>query len=200
MSTSSVVSCQLRARSVSAWTLSTMRLMLFFDGRKPNRAGPREYMFDRGRLLAHRSVGGKYSAAERGRAPSDFAADVAKPDDADGLTADLAAHCAPHHRAPGPRSLTERRRDVEQPVAPSQHHHDRKFAKRRLVAICIAQGDAPRQRRDIDAARPAIRHLQQAHLRSRRKSASPASGQQYIRIGECGSCLCRVVVIKDFGT
>src|SRR5216683_3826865 len=32
MSTSSVVSCQLRARSVSAWTLSTMRLMLFFDG------------------------------------------------------------------------------------------------------------------------------------------------------------------------
>src|SRR3981189_2756370 len=34
------VSCQLRARSVSAWTLSTMRLMLFFDGRWPKRALP----------------------------------------------------------------------------------------------------------------------------------------------------------------
>src|SRR4029077_15045810 len=40
MSTSSVVSCQLRARSVSAWTLSTMRLMLLFDGRWPKRALP----------------------------------------------------------------------------------------------------------------------------------------------------------------
>src|SRR5208337_5206181 len=40
MPTSSVVSCQLRARSVSAWTLSTMRLMLFFDGRWPKRALP----------------------------------------------------------------------------------------------------------------------------------------------------------------
>src|ERR1700732_1226813 len=38
MSTSSVVSCQLRARSVSAWTLSTMRLMLSFDGRWPTRS------------------------------------------------------------------------------------------------------------------------------------------------------------------
>ena len=34
--TSFVVSCQVRARSVSAWTLSTMRLMLFFDGRRPS--------------------------------------------------------------------------------------------------------------------------------------------------------------------
>ena len=34
-STSSVVSCQLPDRTVSAWTFSTMRLMLFFDGRVP---------------------------------------------------------------------------------------------------------------------------------------------------------------------
>ena len=40
-------------------------------------------MLDRGRLLAHRSVDGKHPAAERGRAPRDFAADVAEPDDAD---------------------------------------------------------------------------------------------------------------------
>src|SRR5215213_8883851 len=32
-STSLVVSCQVAARTVSAWTLSTMRLRLFFDGR-----------------------------------------------------------------------------------------------------------------------------------------------------------------------
>src|SRR5712671_3470746 len=108
-------------------------------------------MLDRGRLLAHRSVDGKHPAAERGRAPRDFAADVAETDDADGLAADLTAYRAAHHRAPGPRSLAERRRDVEQTVAPSQHHHDREFPKRRLVAICIAQGDTPRQRRDIDA-------------------------------------------------
>src|SRR5262249_53846628 len=38
--TSFVVSCQLPDRSVSAWTLSTMRLMLFFDGRCPRRAWP----------------------------------------------------------------------------------------------------------------------------------------------------------------
>ena len=35
-----VVSCQLRARSVSAWTFSIMRLMLFFDGRSAERALP----------------------------------------------------------------------------------------------------------------------------------------------------------------
>src|SRR5271155_3406524 len=46
-------------------------------------------MLDRRRLLAHRSVDGKHPAAERGRAPRDFAADVAEPDDADGLAADL---------------------------------------------------------------------------------------------------------------
>jgi len=39
------------------------------------------------------------------------------PNDADGLAADLPAHRAAHHRAPGPRSLAERRRDVEQAVA-----------------------------------------------------------------------------------
>src|SRR5271168_748528 len=46
-------------------------------------------MLDHHRLLAHRSVDGKHPAAERGRAPRDFAADVAEPDDADGLAADL---------------------------------------------------------------------------------------------------------------
>jgi len=51
-------------------------------------------MLDRGRLLAHRSVDGKHSTAERGRAPRDFAADVAESDDADGLAADLPAHRA----------------------------------------------------------------------------------------------------------
>src|SRR5215470_14182197 len=45
-------------------------------------------MLDRGRLLARCSVDGKHPAAERGRAPRDFAADVAEPDDADGLAAD----------------------------------------------------------------------------------------------------------------
>ena len=40
-------------------------------------------MLDRGRVLAHRSVDGKHPAAEGGRAPRDFAADVAEPDDAD---------------------------------------------------------------------------------------------------------------------
>jgi len=85
-------------------------------------------------------------------------------------------------------------------VAPSQHHHDCELAKRRLMAICIAQGDAPWQRRDIDAVRSSERHLQQAQLRRRRKSASPSSGQQYIRIGERRGRLCRFVVIKNFGT
>jgi len=82
-------------------------------------------------------------------------------------------------------------------VAPSQHHHDCELAKRRLMAICIAQGDAPWQRRDIDAVRSSERHLQQAQLRRRRKSASPSSGQQYIRIGERRGRLCRFVVIKN---
>jgi len=36
----------------------------------------------------HRLVDGEHPAAERGRAPRDFAADVAEPDDADGLAAD----------------------------------------------------------------------------------------------------------------
>src|SRR5258708_29394711 len=40
LSTSSVVSCQVPARAVSAWTFSTMRLMLFFDGRYPRYAFP----------------------------------------------------------------------------------------------------------------------------------------------------------------
>src|SRR5215472_9857072 len=121
-------------------------------------------MLDRGRLLAHRSVDGKHPAAERGRAPRDLAADVAEPDDADGLAADLPAYCAAHHRAPGPRSLAKRLRDVKQAVAPSQHHHDREFAKRRLVAICVAQGDPSWQRRDIDTIRSGKWHLQQAQL------------------------------------
>src|SRR5207248_2764168 len=51
-------------------------------------------MLDRGRLLAHCSVDGKHPAAERGRTPRDFAADSAEPEDADGLAADLPAHCA----------------------------------------------------------------------------------------------------------
>src|SRR6266478_2214362 len=38
--TNSVVSCQVPARSVRTWTFSTMRLMLFFDGRWPRRAFP----------------------------------------------------------------------------------------------------------------------------------------------------------------
>ena len=38
--TSSVVSCQVADRSVSTWIFSTMRLMLFFDGRYPRRAWP----------------------------------------------------------------------------------------------------------------------------------------------------------------
>ena len=38
--TSSVVSCQVRARTVSAWTVSTMRWMLFFDGRRAKRPWP----------------------------------------------------------------------------------------------------------------------------------------------------------------
>jgi len=45
-------------------------------------------MLDRGRPLAHRSVDCEHPAAERGRAPGDFAADVTEPDDADGLAAD----------------------------------------------------------------------------------------------------------------
>ena len=38
--TSAVVSCQVVERTVIAWTFSTMRLMLFFDGRYPRRAWP----------------------------------------------------------------------------------------------------------------------------------------------------------------
>src|ERR1700676_548440 len=38
--TSSVVCCQVHVRVVSAWTFSTMRLMLFFDGRYPRYAFP----------------------------------------------------------------------------------------------------------------------------------------------------------------
>ena len=85
-------------------------------------------------------------------------------------------------------------------MAPSQHHHDREFAKRRLVAVCVTQGDTSWQRRDIDAVCSGKRHLQQAQLRRRRKSVSPSSGQQYIRIGERRGRLCRFIVIKDFGT
>src|ERR1700719_226117 len=40
LNTSSVVSCQVPDRAVSAWTFSTMRLMLFFDGRYPKYAFP----------------------------------------------------------------------------------------------------------------------------------------------------------------
>ncbi|MFZ2144121.1 MAG: hypothetical protein WAV78_45515, partial [Xanthobacteraceae bacterium] len=36
--TSPVVSCQVPARTVNAWTFSTMRLMLFRDGRYPRYA------------------------------------------------------------------------------------------------------------------------------------------------------------------
>ena len=50
-------------------------------------------MLDRGRLLSLRPIDGKHPAAERGRAPRDFTADVPEPDDADGLAADLAEHC-----------------------------------------------------------------------------------------------------------
>jgi hypothetical protein len=39
----------------------------------------------------------------------------------------------------------------KQAVAPSQHHHDCEFGERGLVAICIAQGDALRQRGHIAA-------------------------------------------------
>ena len=85
-------------------------------------------------------------------------------------------------------------------MAPRQHHHDREFANRRLVAIRIAQGDAPWERRDIDAVRSGKRHLQQAQLRRRRKSTSPGSGQQYVCIGERRSRPCRFVAIEDFGT
>src|ERR1700681_3032582 len=38
--TSFVVSCHVPVRSVSSWICSTMRLMLFFDGRYPRRAWP----------------------------------------------------------------------------------------------------------------------------------------------------------------
>jgi TPR repeat protein len=38
--TSCVVSCHVPVRTVSAWMLSTMRLMLFFDGRNPKYALP----------------------------------------------------------------------------------------------------------------------------------------------------------------
>jgi hypothetical protein len=38
--TSSVVSCHVCDRVVSAWIVSTMRLMLFFDGRYPRYAFP----------------------------------------------------------------------------------------------------------------------------------------------------------------
>ena len=38
--TSDVVSCQVPDRAVSAWTVSTMRLMLFRDGRYPRYALP----------------------------------------------------------------------------------------------------------------------------------------------------------------
>jgi len=34
------VSCHVRARTVSSWTFSTARLMLFFDARNANRLGP----------------------------------------------------------------------------------------------------------------------------------------------------------------
>jgi hypothetical protein len=68
------------------------------------------------------------------------------------------------------------------------------------VAIGIAQRDASWQRSDIDAVRSGERHLQQTQLRRCRKSTSPSSGQQHIRIGECGSPLCRFIVIEDFGT
>src|SRR5215831_19269256 len=37
---SSVVSCHVPVRTVSAWMCSTTRLMLFFDGRYPRRAWP----------------------------------------------------------------------------------------------------------------------------------------------------------------
>src|SRR5207249_8390745 len=40
LSTSFVVSCQVPDRAVSAWTFSTMRLMLFRDGRYPRYAFP----------------------------------------------------------------------------------------------------------------------------------------------------------------
>ena len=55
--------------------------------------------------------------------------------------------CGVVNAALSPRSLAERRRDVEQAVAPSQHHHDCEFAESRLVAICIAQGDASAAKR-----------------------------------------------------
>jgi hypothetical protein len=44
--TSCVVSCYVPVRTVSSWMLSTMRLMLFFDGRNPKYALPvlAEYM------------------------------------------------------------------------------------------------------------------------------------------------------------
>src|SRR5258706_14096896 len=38
--TNSVVCCQVHDRVVSAWTFSTMRLMLFIDGRHPRYAFP----------------------------------------------------------------------------------------------------------------------------------------------------------------
>ena len=84
-------------------------------------------------------------------------------------------------------------------MVPRQHHHDREFANRRLVAIRIAQGDAPWERRDIDAVRSGKRHLQQAQLRRRRKTASPGSGQKHIRIGERCGRLSRFGVVEDFG-
>jgi hypothetical protein len=40
LATSSVVSCHVPVRTVSVWIVSTMRLMLFFDGRYPRYAFP----------------------------------------------------------------------------------------------------------------------------------------------------------------
>src|ERR1700745_3786709 len=68
-------------------------------------------MLDRGRLLAHRSVDGEHPAAERGRAPRDFAADVPEPDDADG--AGGARPAPPRRLRPPPRM-----RRVRPPISP----------------------------------------------------------------------------------
>src|SRR5215467_14086173 len=63
--TSFVVSCQVPDRSVSAWIFSTMRLMLFFDGRYPRYAWPAHPLTPgEGRDLSSRQT--QYVVRDRG--------------------------------------------------------------------------------------------------------------------------------------
>src|ERR1700682_4664585 len=59
-----MVSCQVPARSVRTWIFSTMRLMLFFDGRWPRRAFP--VLAERQHHPAHRDDHARRDRHHRG--------------------------------------------------------------------------------------------------------------------------------------